>query len=116
MNSAHITGVKNLLADVLSRNTTAFKLKPLIVIDLILRSHTQMRGVKLFLPSHKLASLIWRALYSADLPGQPTQTMLQLMQPDASTLGTLCYQKSGRGNPLHLSAPGRSYIILAYLL
>ena len=88
MNSAHIAGVKNLLADALSRNTTAFKLKPLIILDLILRAHTQMRGAKLFLPSHRLASLIWRALYSVDLPGQPTQTMLQLMQPEASTLGT----------------------------
>ena len=88
MNSAHIAGVKILLADALSRNTTAFKLKPLIILDLILNAHTQMRGAKLFLPLHRLASLIWRALYSADLPGRPTQTMLQLMQPDASILGT----------------------------
>ena len=51
MNSAHIAGVKKLLADALSRNTTAFKLKPLIVLDLVLCSHTQMRGAKLFLPS-----------------------------------------------------------------
>ena len=58
MNLAHIAGVKNLLADALSRNTTAFKLKPLIILDIILRAHTQMRGAKLFLHSHKLASLI----------------------------------------------------------
>ena len=88
VNSAHIAGVKNLLADALSRNNTAFMCKPLTILDLILHDHTQMRGAKLFLPLHRLASLIWRALYSADLPGWPIQTMLQLMQPDASILGT----------------------------
>ena len=69
MNSTHIAGVKNLLADALSRNNTAFMCKPLTILDLILHDHTQMRGAKLFLPLHRLASLIWRALYSADLPG-----------------------------------------------
>ena len=87
MNTEHVPGVDNILADKLSRNSAAILKQPLLILDHILRSFPQMRGAKLFLPSPELESLIWTALYNGELPGTPTPTMSRLTEQDANILG-----------------------------
>ena len=88
LNTEHIPGIKNIAADMLSRNAKQFDMNPTEQFEKLFALFPQTVGYEIYQPEPKLLSAVWYALQNRTLPDRLLEKMRAREIDVPNTLGS----------------------------